>query len=645
MKSSHFKRTVCLLTAALLFALTLVPAFAAGGRKDASPVLIITGFSAYPLSDTETGRVVFPIDQNTIASAVTEALPHLLQLIASPQKQRDYDAFYEQAIPIVLRLFEPITCNPDGSVRHEEVAIGYQYLESAADYEPGSPGSEVFGGLLNEELIRRIGPDRLFVYGLDWRLDPFELAEGVHEEIEHIKEKTGCKKVSVAGSSMGGAVLNAYIHKYGAKDLSNITMISSAFTGVGYVGELFKGKVKIDEDGLYEMITEMVGAETVSQLLGSVGVLKQAIALMHTFLYYERDRMYKDFVLPGFAYNSSLWSFVPSEDFDAAKKFIFSLSEASAADEAVLMAKIDAYHQAHLNMKANLKKAQRGGASLVIFSNYNLQMPPVTPDSVNNGDQVIETMYTSGGATCAPVGGVLPDSIKNGKHVSSDRVIDASTCMFPDNTWFLKNVTHMAVDRDPNVFYAELMTAEKPMNVYSDPARPQFMKLDSETKKLVPLKDKPAVRPRNPGPLPAPDLSSVIDPSALSGLTSMLDPSMLTDLLGSLGGLFGGGEPAPPPADTPVSPATPEAPANVPAPPTPPVTPAAPAVPVHAVPSGNLDVAVETDTRSSFPFLVLGAIVLSLALILSAVGAPAAGRRHQESPPAKIEETVTNDTE
>ena len=51
---------------------------------------------------------------------------------------------------------------------------------------------------------------------------------------------------------------------------------------------------------------------------------------------------------------------------------------------------------------------------------------------------MIDTKYTSLGATVAPFGGEL----ESGKRLSPDKQIDASTCMFPDQTWFIKNLRH-----------------------------------------------------------------------------------------------------------------------------------------------------------------------------------------------------------
>ena len=117
----------------LALAVTLVtPSFAAAGAEN--PVLVVTGFSEYPLVDLSTGEAAFPPTTDAIVNTVTGVLPALTTLLASAKTQADYDAFCDAALPVVNALFEPIACNPDGTVKHTEVGLAYQYPESAAAY-------------------------------------------------------------------------------------------------------------------------------------------------------------------------------------------------------------------------------------------------------------------------------------------------------------------------------------------------------------------------------------------------------------------------------------------------------------------------------------------------------------------------------
>ncbi len=489
MKKRTLKKSLSLILAVILAAAMCIPSFAASAKKNANPVLIITGFSQYPLSDKTTGEKSFPIPNERIANTVAEVLPSLTTLLAGNRTQADYDAFCDAALPYVNALFDPIACNPDGTVKNTNVGLTYQYPESMAEYDKNSEAyAQAFDDALLRGVAKKIGADKVYVYGLDWRLAPTVVADEIHEWIQHIKEVHRCDKVSLAGISMGGAMISAYLAKYGTESLSNLTMISSAFTGLSYIGSLFNGGVSIDEKGLYNMLTAAVGTDVLSNLLGSTGLVKQVIGIVDDLYAAERDRLYTECLIPAFGYNPGIWAFVPAEWYADAKEFMFAHMDSSDADKAVLEAKIDEYHEIQVNAKANLEAAKKAGVSVAVISNYNFQMPPVSTESAQTGDQVIETIHTSGYATCAEIGKQLPEGT-SGKYVSPDRMIDASTCWFPNETWFIKNMKHTGFNDTQNqcAFYAWILTADKQVTVNSNPDYPQFMLYNDESKVLSPL--------------------------------------------------------------------------------------------------------------------------------------------------------------
>lgn len=488
MKKRSLKKTVSLLLALVLAVTLIVPSLAAG-KSNQNPVLVVTGFSEYPLVNTATGEAAFPPSTDAIVNTVTGVLPSLMTLLGSGKTQADYDAFCDAALPVVNALFEPIACNPDGSVKHTEVGLAYQYPESAAEYGKNSEAyAQAFDKALLRSVANVVGADKTYVYGLDWRLSPTEIADELNEWVQHIKSVHGCDKVSLAGISMGGVMVSAYLAKYGTADISNITMISSAFTGLSYIGALFNGGIAIDEQGLYNMLNQLVGSETLSKVVGSTGLVKQIIGLIDDLYAAEQDRLFTECLIPGFGYNPGLWSFVPADDYEAAKAFMFARMDSTDAQKAALEAKIDAYHEIQVNAKANLEAAKKAGVNVAIISNYNSPMPPISTASAQTGDQVIETVHTSAFATCADYGKQLPEGTK-GKYVSPDRMIDASTCWFPNETWFIKNMQHVGFNDTQNQcdLYTWLMTTSKQVTVQSNPDFPQFLLYNTETNVLSPL--------------------------------------------------------------------------------------------------------------------------------------------------------------
>lgn len=489
MQKHVWKKLHSVLLACTLIVSVAVPALAAA-ESDANPILIVAGFTEYVLQNTETGENAFPHNTDKIVNTVTAVAPSLLTLLASGRTQADYDAFCDAALPIIGDMFDDIACNPDGTVKHPEVQLEYQFPESVATYGVETVGqADAFDKQILYGAVDAVGADKVYVYGLDWRLNPLDVADELNAWIQHIKEVQGCDKVSIAGISMGGAMVSAYLAKYGTDDISNVTMISSAFTGLSYVGELYQGNVQIDEDGLYNMLNAALGADTLSRIFGSTGLVKQVIALIDDLYAAEQDRIFTECLVPAFGYNPGMWSFVPSENYDAAKEFMFAHMDSTDVQKAALSAKLDAYHAVQANAEQTLKNAKAAGVNVAITSNYNFQIAPVAATAKQTSDQVIETVHTSGYATCANLGETLPASLEDGKYVSVDRVIDASTCFLPDNTWFIKNMQHVGFDNSQNQckFYAWLMTTDKQVTVNSNPDYPQFMLYNDETKVLSPL--------------------------------------------------------------------------------------------------------------------------------------------------------------
>lgn len=482
------RKALSLLLAVLLVATLFVPTLAASAQDAANPVLVVTGFNFYSLGyDAQTDAL--PRDTGTIANIVAEVLPPLATFLASGRTQADYDAFCDAVLPIVKREFDPVSCNPDGTVAHPEVRLKAQLPEALGNYsESVLEQVDAYDGQLMPSLMNDIGGDKVYMYCLDWRMDPMDVADELNTWVQHIKAVNGCEKVSLAAISMGGTALSAYLAKYGTDSVSNITMISSAFTGLEYIGAMLTGGIEIDPQDLYNLITQLVGRDTLSNILGATGLIERVLPIVDDLLAHCGDRIYTEALCPAFGYNPGIWSFVPANMYEDAKAFMFPRMDSTPEEQAALEAKLDAYHEVQANEKEMLQAAKADGVNVAIISNYNLQMPPISNVSDLTGDQVIETMHTSAYATCAKQGSTLPDSVQ-GPYVSPDHMIDASTCYMPDETWFIKNMGHVSFSDAQNQckLYTWLMTTQEQVTVRSRADYPQFLLYNAETNTLSPL--------------------------------------------------------------------------------------------------------------------------------------------------------------
>lgn len=120
----------------------------------------------------------------------------------------------------------------------------------------------------------------------------------------------------------------SYLGLYGCDDVSNITMLNSAFTGLDMVGCLFKGEIAVGIDKLIPFINQSMNSDTLGKVLDTLKLLQLAVPKLEGFLETElpdgsgrtyKDRIYTECLVPGFGYTPSLWAFVPDEYYDDAK--------------------------------------------------------------------------------------------------------------------------------------------------------------------------------------------------------------------------------------------------------------------------------------------------------------------------------------
>ena len=469
----------------VLLAVLMLPAFAENEKNNYNPVLIVTGISEYAIVDGN-DEYVFPLDNNQTTSLVTKLAPSIAKYLVD----RNSDALMDTLIPAFQDWLSPMACNPDGSVADPATHLKYQFKESVAVEGIENVGcADALDKDILQATVDKVGADKVWVYGLDWRLDPMVIADEINEYIQHIKATTGYDKVSIAAISMGGVMTNAYLAKYGVKDVSHVTMISSAFTGVDMVGQLFCKKVVLDEQGAQNLINQLITVPGIAKVIEFTGLLKQLVPILSTLVDEQIDRVYDEVLIPIFGYNPALWSFVDDEVYEEAKATMLA-----GADPAFITM-IDNYHYNVLNKVPQTMKAMKAsGVKVAIVSNYNLQIAPITERANYNADTVIETRHTSGFATVAPLGETLGDDYEQAlplddNYLSSDGVIDASTCILPENTWFIKDMYHVGFDIESNNndIYTWLMTADEQMDIHSNPIYPQFNIYEDDIKLLHPL--------------------------------------------------------------------------------------------------------------------------------------------------------------
>lgn len=435
------------------------------------PVIFVTGFAYTELvanAGTEDEYGAFGVENEAIIEMVKGLIFPLISLLIT----RDYDTFAHRLSADVMELFYDASCDENGVPKNPTVDIERFNPPTAEHY-----------------------PNEYSTFRYDWRKDIFDIAAELNDYIEETKRLTGHSKVALRSESMGGAVTMAYLKTYGYDSVETVVMQSSAFDGISTISSLFVGDLTIDPQSLVNYIANfMEGNSTETVLYRALYlslakfIINPVVSLLGNFIGNIQDIVYDECIKPLFGYIPGLWAFVTPETYEEAKAFM--LDEEVNAE---LIKKIDKYHYEVLNKRDEIiADAMANGVNFAIFSNYGKGALPLGEYSMSQSDFLIETEHTSLGATCAEYGETLGDgyvqAIDDGhNHVSPDNMIDASTCSFPEITWFVKDMMHTWYTDGYNEFVYKLIYTEGQETIHTYEEYPQFLVNNQETEALEPL--------------------------------------------------------------------------------------------------------------------------------------------------------------
>ena len=469
------KKILALVTATMLALLCAVPA---GAKAAKEPLIIVNGMGESPLLSPDGARQVWPPAGGDIAKAALKVAP-LLPLLPISR-----GTFTKLAYPVLRDLFDDIAYLPDGTSKH---ALGQQrFPDSYAADKTGKIDS-----ISHRKFARAYGAAVSYQFVIDWRESGVTEAERLHEFIQKVLKETGYKTVKIMAVSMGGGVAMAYLAKYGHKNISTLIMMHTVFQGIPIVGDMFNQRLTLDGKTLQMFLKQtMQGNEPwlsiVSTLLGVLrisGVLDLVLDGAEAMVDYMNPELFQELMVPVFAQLPGFWGLVNSPDYEAAKKLLLD-----PVTHKGLITKIDDYHYNVFNKASSLlKAAMKDGMLCYVLSGYNLQGAPVGPNALAHTDDGLATERTSGWATCMPLGETFPASYKQKiscghNHIDPQRMIDASTCFLPENTWFQRDLHHTNFySDDGTAFMLWLLESKKQLNVRSSAKWPQFVAFDKET--------------------------------------------------------------------------------------------------------------------------------------------------------------------
>lgn len=457
----------------LLLALTLVfgcssAAFAIDDGCDCgkTPVVFVNGIGGTIFSVDENGDEypIFPIESDVMVKEILTFIP--AAFVTGIFGGWDY--FAQSLDTMLCKLFAGMDCDNEGN----------SVLPAHAD--------ECDAVTVEEHMY-----DNEFDFLYDWRLDPYESAAQLDAYIDEIIEVTGHDKVIINAFSEGGEIALAYFDEYGSDKVEMYISQCSAFQGLTLIGMLFTNQCRVDANQLYNFLMTMLPVSNVDQgvldlltVLRYTGIYNILTALVNKILDECFDTIYSGFATDVFACMPGVFNFVPAEYYDDAVKMVFG----EKPQYAKLVEKLDKYHLAQVNAEKILKEAQANGMAVALVSHYGVAPMPLVGDKCYQTDGLIDSANTSGGATFAPMDKPFDKNYKQKVddghgHVSPDGAVDASTCMFPESTWFVSGFSHWNVSENL-IEWLEGCDGQPTIN--DNPEFPQFLVGDSAENTVKP---------------------------------------------------------------------------------------------------------------------------------------------------------------
>ncbi len=339
-----------------------------------------------------------------------------------------------------------------------------------------------------------------YEYLYDWRLDPWENADGLNEYIKGVKKSTGYDKVALMASCIGTNVAFSYIQKYGTDDVSFVGFDISVSGGAEILSDPISGKFNLDSEAINRFIADCdaIGLFSVESFIQQTIDLVAKIGLVEMLGEGVKETIYEKLVhgvtsalaLSTFYTFPSYWGAVKAEDFEDAKNYVFGPEGSEKREEyAGLIAKLDFYHEnVRTQIPDILKKIDEDeNTDLAIIAKYGFQIAPIVEDTSVIGDQFSSLTNASYGATTSTIYGTLSDeyiaqrvSEGKGKYISPDKQVDTSTCLYPDYTWIIKGASHSRYTAAEEGIFMKMASVGKQLTV-DDFKISQFIVYDYET--------------------------------------------------------------------------------------------------------------------------------------------------------------------
>ena len=495
------KKIISLLLVFSMFFMLAAPVSAAKYEVGGSPIPVVTIYGdGEPIYDAAKEKKLFHFsemfsmlggggeDGSLGEAAINILMPFLLEGIVNDK----WDNYYAALEKEIGELFTEARYDVNGE-NWNGSGIS-QLAQDLTDYQLSRDAKDK-NGFYNYDNYH-------FFY--DWRQDPLKTADEFHAYVEKVKEITGAPKVGIIARCLGSSVVMAYLAKYGNDSVHGVSFDGSVAAGGEIISEPISGKFVIDVNAINRMIADLetVGSFSLDSFITS-SIDLAAKTLTATGFELNKTEIYGKLVqgvtsalaLSTFFTWPGYWALVSEDDFNDALYYVFG-EEGSEKRETYknLISKVQNYHNTVMKEIDTVFQSLRDNDVKVgVIAKYGFQLAAIAESRDYVADQFATVEKASFGATTSTVYEPLDaDYIAarvaegKGKYISPDKRIDASTCAFPDSTWFTKGITHSEWTDFETSVLLKVVTADTQLTI-DDFEYTQFIVYDNETETAYPM--------------------------------------------------------------------------------------------------------------------------------------------------------------
>ncbi len=396
-------------------------------------------------------KMPFFIDttEEIIGQALEEALMPILTMVVD-QKDKEQQAAHAVADILSETLMGKQKLDENGQFINNIRATEYK---GSFDELSKHDQETILDHFPMEYYIRHAGADKLYVFSYPSLDNMISIAERLDDFVQFVKENSGYDKVNIVPISQGGSVFNALMQIYAdegrslADDFNKIVFAVPALNGSTLVGEIMEyGLIDDDKEIYRDLLPALLGEDNYLSYLINIVLRFLPNADVNNLLDIVFDTFIRDYA----RFSTALWGLCPIENYAGAKAIYLPEDDESIQ---YIRPQTDWYHQAQVNYKDHLLKAEAEGVQIFDIVDYDVPLYHLV-DSWDDvpADGIIQLDSTSMGAYGVNNGVKLPDDYvpthtncedpDNHNHADPNGLIDPCTGLFPETTFYFHGQPH-----------------------------------------------------------------------------------------------------------------------------------------------------------------------------------------------------------